>query len=189
MHSPSLRHAAISDATALGTIQVTSWRSAFRGIAPDDYLDHQVSPESQAEDWKEILADGEQIVIVAEIKNEVVGYAWAHREDNPAIEWDAELISMHILPEFKRRGIGRGLVSAIAAELRNRDCSSFHLSVLEENHPARAFYESIGGTLVGRQKTQLGGKDVTDVFYAWRNLSNLEEHSMRTNPFNDPLCS
>ena len=173
MHSPSLRHAAISDATALGTIQVTSWRSAFRGIAPDDYLDHQVSPESQAEDWKEILADGEQIVIVAEIKNEVVGYAWAHREDDPAIEWDAELISMHILPEFKRQGIGRGLFSAITAELRNRDCSSFHLSVLEENQPARAFYESMGGTLVGSRKTQLGGKDVTDVFYAWRNLSNL----------------
>ena len=133
------------------------------------------SPESQAEDWKEILADGEQIVIVAEIKNEVVGYAWAHREDDPAIEWDAELISMHILPEFKRQGIGRGLVSAIAAELRNRDCSSFHLSVLEENHPARAFDESMGGTLVGSRKTQLGGKDVTDVFYAWRNLSNLLE--------------
>lgn len=173
MPVPTFRQAAISDAATIGTIQVTSWRSAFRGIAPDDYLDHQVSPESQADDWREILADGGQIVIVAEFKNEVVGYAWAHREDDPAIEWDAELISMHILPELKRQGIGRGLVSTIAAELRNRDCSSFFLTVLEENFPARAFYESMGGKLVGSRKSQLGGKDVTDVYYAWQNISNL----------------
>ncbi len=173
MPSPSLRPATVSDATSLGYIQVTSWRSAFRGIAPDDYLDHQVNPESQAEDWKEILTDGEQIVMVAEMGKEVVGYAWAHREDDPAIEWDAELISMHILPPFKRKGIGTGLVSVIARELRKRDCSSFYLSVLEENYPARAFYESIGGTLAGSRSTQLGGKDLTDVFYAWKDLSNL----------------
>ena len=68
---PTLRTALPTDAPALGHIQVTSWRSAFRGIAPDDYLDHQVSAGNQTEDWKEIIPDAEQIVIVAEVENKL----------------------------------------------------------------------------------------------------------------------
>ena len=170
---PTTRPALLTDAPALGHIQVTSWRSAFRGIAPDDYLDHQVSVENQIEDWKEIIPDNEQIVIVAEVDNQVVGYAWAHREDDPAIEWDAELISMHILPPFKRQGIGRALVSMVAAEAQKRNCMSLYLWVLEDNRPARAFYESLGGTLAGSHQIQLGGKDLTEVAYGWKDISKI----------------
>jgi hypothetical protein len=42
----NLRKAPPGDAVALGHIQVTSWRSAFRNIASDEYLDHHVSEEN-----------------------------------------------------------------------------------------------------------------------------------------------
>jgi hypothetical protein len=78
----TIRTAKLEDATILARIQVTSWRSAFRNIASDDYLDHMVSEEHQADDWKEILADSEQVVIVAEMDDRLLGYARAHREDD-----------------------------------------------------------------------------------------------------------
>jgi ribosomal protein S18 acetylase RimI-like enzyme len=171
--SINLRKAESNDASALGHIQVTSWRSAFRNIAPDDYLNHQVSESNQANDWKEILADSEQVVYVAEVGDKTIAYAWAHREEDKAIEWDAELISMHILPEHKRQGIGQKLFTAVTEQLEKQGCKSIYLWVLEDNHPSRKFYEALGGQLAGSHQINLGGKDLTEVAYGWKDINTL----------------
>ena len=170
-----LRKAQPGDASALGHIQVTSWRSAFRNIASDKYLDHHVSEENQVNGWKEILADPEQVVIVAEMDNQVVGYAWAHAENDPAIEWDAEIISMHILPEHKRQGLGKKLFRAVALQLGEQGCASVYLWVLEDNHPARKFYEALGGELTGEHQIRLGDREFTEVAYEWKDIHHLEK--------------
>ena len=169
-----LRKAEPKDATALGHIQVTSWRSAFRNIASDNFLDHMVSEENQAEDWKEILGEEEPVIYIAEFANVPVGYAWAQPEDDDSVAWDAELISMHILPAYKRQGIGRKLFAATAAQLKEQGCQSIYLWVLEENHPARKFYEALGGQLAGKRTIKLGDRELTEVAYGWKNMSQLE---------------
>jgi ribosomal protein S18 acetylase RimI-like enzyme len=170
----TIRNAKLEHAPFLGHIQVTSWRSAFRGIASDEYLDRMVSEEHQGENWKEILADSEQVVLVAETEHQPVGYAWAHREDDPAIGWEAELISMHILPEFKRRGIGRSLFSAAAKRLKEQGCRSVYLWVLESNHSARNFYEALGGQPAGEHQIELGDRELTEIAYGWKEIDQLE---------------
>ena len=170
----NIRKAKLKDATTLGHIQVISWRSAFRNIASDDYLDKMVSEENQADDWKEILADAEQVVFVAETENKLVGYAWAHREDDESIEWDSELISMHILPEYKRQGIGRRLFAAVTSQLKEQGCKSVYLWVLEENHPSRKFYEALGGQYAGKHQIELGDRELTEVAYGWKDINQLE---------------
>ena len=170
----TIRKANPKDATVLGHIQVTSWRSAFRNIASDGYLDNMVSEENQAADWKEILADAEQVVFVAEMEDKLVGYAWAHREDDESIESDSELISMHILPEYKCHGIGRRLFAATASQLTQQGCKSVYLWVLEENHPSRKFYEAFGGQSVGKHQIELGDRELTEVAYGWKDISQLE---------------
>lgn len=171
----NIRKAQSSDASSLAHIQVTSWRSAFRGIASDEYLDHRVSERHQVEDWKEILTDPEQVVFVAQEGSKVIGYAWAHREEDASIEWDSELISMHILPEHKRRGIGRKLFAAAASQLKEQGCTSLYLWVLEENRPAREFYEALGGQLAGKQQIELGDRELTEVAYGWKDIGKLEQ--------------
>ena len=170
------RRATLVDPQALGQVQVTSWRSAFRGIASDDYLDHQANVENQVEDWKKILTDDTQLVFVAENDQHLIGYAWAQREKNPDIEWDSELISMHLLPAFKRQGIGRKLFSTVSTELQKQGCASVYLWVFEDNRSARAFYESLGGKLAGKQQINLGGKDLIEVTYGWKDISELLRH-------------
>jgi len=171
----TIRKAQGKDAAALGHIQVTSWRSAFRDIASDEYLDQMVSEEHQANDWKDIIADAEQVVYVAELDNEPVGYAWAHREDDESLEWDAELISMHILPESKRMGLGRRLFAATARNLREQGCQSVYLWVLEKNQPSRKFYEALGGELAGEHQIELGDRLLMEVAYGWKVIDQLEK--------------
>ena len=170
----TLRKAEPEDATALAHIQVTSWRSAFRNIASDDYLDHMVSEQNQAEDWKEILADAEQVVFIAEKQDKLVGYAWAHREEDESIKWDSELISMHILPEYKRQGIGKKLFGVVASKLKEQGCKSVYLWVLEENHPSRKFYEVLAGQLAGKHQIILGDRELSEVAYGWKDINQLE---------------
>lgn len=171
----TIRKAQPKDVDVLGHIQVTSWRSAFRNIASDDYLDNMVSEEHQAEDWKEILADAEQIVIVAEMAGKLLGYAWAHREDDASIAWDSELISMHILPEYKRQGVGRRLFASTASHLKEKGCKSVYLWVLKENHPSRKFYEALGGELAGEHQIELGDRQLIEVAYGWQDIRQLEK--------------
>lgn len=169
-----IRKAEPKDAHSLGHIQVTSWRSAFRGIASDEYLDTMVSEDDQTEDWREILEDAEQIVLIAEKGGKPVGYAWAHREEDSSIKWDAELVSMHILPDYKRQGIGRKLFGAAASQLKKQGCRSLYLWVLEANHASRRFYEALGGHPAGKHQIELGDRELTEVAYGWKDITQLE---------------
>jgi ribosomal protein S18 acetylase RimI-like enzyme len=49
-----------------------------------------------------------------------------------------------------------------------------YLGVLEENHPARKFYERLGGELAGKQPIELGDSRLTEVAYSWKDISQLE---------------
>jgi ribosomal protein S18 acetylase RimI-like enzyme len=57
------------------------------------------------------------------------------------------LINVHdlaVLPEFRRRGIGRGLLAAVERRARELDCVKLTLEVRAENHVALALYRSVG---------------------------------------------
>ena len=61
-----VRPARREDAAALARIQVDSYRSAYAGIFPQDYLD-QFSYDDQEVDWIQLLTSGtSDVVLVAE---------------------------------------------------------------------------------------------------------------------------
>ncbi|MCY3648791.1 MAG: hypothetical protein OXG40_03550 [Acidimicrobiaceae bacterium] len=45
------------------------------------------------------------------------------------------------------------------------------LWVLEDNRRARRFYESMGGEQVGQRTTTIGGADLTEVSYGWKDIA------------------
>lgn len=52
--------------------------------------------------------------------------------------------NLYVQPEHRGRGLGRGLLAALAAESCRRGFASLEWSVLEWNLPAIGFYESLG---------------------------------------------
>jgi hypothetical protein len=73
-----IRDAQVSDAAGLAKVQVDSYRTAYAGILPDDYLAH-FTYEEQTQDWRDLIAaGGSNILLVApDASGEVVGYALA----------------------------------------------------------------------------------------------------------------
>jgi ribosomal protein S18 acetylase RimI-like enzyme len=56
----------------------------------------------------------------------------------------AYIADAQVLPEARRRGIGRRLVEAAIAVARREGMALLTLDVAEDNHAARALYESLG---------------------------------------------
>ncbi len=158
------------DAAALARIQVDSYRSAYAGIFPQDYL-NQFSYDAQEVDWIEQLASASlDVILVAEAgDSQPAGYAVGRMQASYDAPRDSELVSLHVRRSLQRRGIGRRLVTALAASLAARGCRAMMLWVLEAN-PARAFYERLGAVpLEGRKRTITA----YEVAYGWPDIQAI----------------
>jgi len=69
---------------------------------------------------------------------------------NGGAEWELENIA--VLPEFRRRGVGRGLLSALVAQARCLGAERILLEVRDSNQTAIRFYGSEGFQLLGRRR-------------------------------------
>ncbi len=169
-----IRLAKVEDSAALARIQVDSYRTAYAGIFPQDYLDH-FTYEEQTQDWQDLLG-GEMtdVLYVAEnAAGDIVGYAVGRPGPTNPEGYDGELVSLHVRRDDQRQGIGRRLFTATAAWLQAHGCTSLMLWVLKQN-PSRAFYERMGGKLIGEQTITLGDDvQAVEVAYGWSEIARV----------------
>nr|WP_207623701.1 ribosomal protein S18-alanine N-acetyltransferase [Rhodobacter calidifons] len=69
-----------------------------------------------------------------------------------AVAGEAELLTLAVQPEARRRGLGRRLVARFLYQARLRGAKRAFLEVSAENGAALALYESAGFTAAGRRK-------------------------------------
>ncbi|TXH99157.1 MAG: GNAT family N-acetyltransferase [Pseudorhodobacter sp.] len=65
---------------------------------------------------------------------------------------EAELLTLAVAPEQRRRGLGADLVRAFLREAARRGAESAFLEVAEANTPARALYAAAGFTPAGKRR-------------------------------------
>ncbi len=58
------------------------------------------------------------------------------------------LEDLFVLPEYRGRGLGRALLTAVADEARARGCARLQWDVLAWNEPALGFYRQLGAELL-----------------------------------------
>ena len=172
-----IRAANPADADSMARVHVDTWRTAYAGIVPDEYLDG-LSHQDRRLRWKEILTTDQPATsnFVAETGGgEVVGFSGGGPEREGDRTYRGELYAVYILDNHQHKGVGRRLVSAVAQRLLVDGFNSMLLWVLKDNHTACRFYESLGGERVGRKTVVIGGTDLVEVSYGWRNIDGLDE--------------
>ena len=65
---------------------------------------------------------------------------------------EAEILTLAIAPAFRRRGVGRALVEAAAADAARRGAKALFLEVATDNPGAIALYESAGFERAGQRR-------------------------------------
>lgn len=147
-----------------------SWKTAYRGILPEPYLHGPVVAEREAFWEARFSSPGEdrRHVVLAEEDGATIGFVCVLLDDDP--KWGGLIDNLHVLPLYKRRGIGRLLMSAAAEWAISREPEwPIHLWVIEANRSARSFYEAMGGDFIERAlKPMPGGVDVPSLRVIWR---------------------
>ena len=169
-----VRHAVIDDATGIARVRAESWRAAYRGIVPDAYLD-AIDVDEWAERQRRNMEEhpDDLISLVAETEELIAGWAASGPNRDADHDYAGELYAIYLLPEHQRRGIGSELTTATARWLADQGLTSMILWVLEDNHPARRFYEALGGQLCGTRQTQIASVWLPEVAYGWTDLTGL----------------
>lgn len=76
-----------------------------------------------------------------------------------AVAGEAELLTIAVAPEARRRGLGRKLVSRFLYQARLRGAESAFLEVADDNDAARALYAQAGFVRAGRRRGYYVGPD------------------------------
>jgi ribosomal protein S18 acetylase RimI-like enzyme len=172
----TVRAATIEDAKDIARVHIDTWRSTYRGIVPDDYLD-TLSYERHIRGWtnqiREASEDKSIIYVAIDEGNQVVGFisGGPNRIDDPV--YKGELYAIYILQSCHGQGIGRQLTFALAKSLLAKDIQPMMLWVFAQNTSARRFYESLGGQLLISNWFDINGVSIEEVAYGWLDLRAL----------------
>ena len=166
-----IRRATIDDANAIGTVHMTTWRTAYVGLMPQHILDN-LSIERSQERWRNRLIVGHDLIFVAEADSTVVGFIHGGAERTGKYPpYTSEITCLYLLQAYQRRGLGRQLVATIAHDFAPQH-SGLLLWMLQGN-PAQRFYEAIGGTVVAQQTTEIYGELLAEIGYGWTDWALL----------------
>ena len=173
-HSPLativIRRATVDDGTAIARVQVESWRTTYRGIVDQQYID-RLSVDERAQSWTQRLAAEERPDVFVDLDENgaIVGFISGGRVRVDLAAFDAELYAIYLLERAQRHGRGRQLVTALANALVETGLSAMMVRVLAEN-PACRFYERLGGRLVQEGELQIGERSYPERWYGWDDL-------------------
>jgi RimJ/RimL family protein N-acetyltransferase len=160
-----IRIAKSEDAERIAEIHVESWRAAYRGILPGEYLDGlDVSGRTQL--WRKFSGNAQEPLFVVEECDQIIGFCHLVRSRDADAERAAEIAAIYLDPIHWRKGYGKELCSAALSFSAKQGFERVTLWVLEENSTARRFYETIGFTADGATKTEEGpGFSMNEVRY------------------------
>ncbi|MDR2909141.1 MAG: GNAT family N-acetyltransferase [Oscillospiraceae bacterium] len=136
----------IDDAEKISRVLALSWKTAYRGIVNDDYLD-KLKDTYWVEFLTEGLKNGTVFSIVIEDDRGIFGAAILSRTEK---ECEVNLISFYLIPDKIGQGFGHIFYSAIESELKDREFSTCVVDVLESNARAISFYKAHGFVDTGR---------------------------------------
>jgi len=145
----TVRAATADDVREIAQIHVDAWRAAYRGHMPESYL-AALSVEERAKMWSRVVSSPAPARLV--VTDPVTGFCF-HGPSRDKEDGVAEIFAVYVRPDSWRHGAGRALCAQALDDARERACTAITLWVLEANVPARLFYERLGYSADGAERT------------------------------------
>lgn len=166
----TLREAISDDAAGIAAVQVASWRTTYPGIMPQEHLD-ALSISERTKNWQDILsrtdADHSHTFVAADETGEIVGFASGGGERAGDPDYLGEVYGLYLMHSYQRQGLGRRLVVTMARRLSKLGYASLLIWVNIDNHPARRFYEALGGAAARTGSRTINAVTYDDIGYGW----------------------
>jgi len=95
---------------------------------------------------KKVLKDEPALVLVLDGENELTAFAYAW-----FIGDELQLLDLGVSPTYRRQGLARTIMQALAQAGRARGVTRITLEVRVDNLPAHVLYDALGFVAVGRR--------------------------------------
>lgn len=165
MAKVDIRWATLQDWSTLGAIHSESYRSAYEGIMPEDYLSKFTVEQRQSYYQKALIEDNEKISLIL-VDDEPVGcMTIGNCRDTDLNDTFGEIWAIYLLKDFWGKGYGKMLLLWGLERLKELDYRNVSLWVLNENTSARRFYVSLGFTHDGTEQVIARGVELVQARY------------------------
>lgn len=156
-----IRWASLTDAKDLGVVHSESYRTAYKGIIPDFYL-NQCTPAAREEYFYYALAHSKERIAIMFVNFEAVGVLIlvTDLENNCG-----EISALYLKPNFRSMGLGKKLLQWGITELKTLGYSQAVLWVLKENKNAIDFYVRQGFENDGSERTIFRGRELSQMIF------------------------
>ena len=148
------------DFYAIANIYASSWKTAYKDIVPQDYLD-KISENNWADKLRNSTSDA--YILIENGKYIGTSSVCAARDEEMS-GW-GEIISIYLLPEYFGKGYGKPLFDNSVDALLDMGYNKIYVWVLEQNTRARKFYEKNGYKFSDKKFINIGGKDLPEMRY------------------------
>ena len=161
-----IRYAKKADADAIALINSQSFKTAFSGIIPDDFLEEKFSYERLRDRLSQEICEDIAVNSIMFLEDKPVGMMTF---GNPVVEEDdtltIEIMRIYLLPEHWGERLGKEFMEWGLKELHKMGYKKVNLWVIEENSRARGFYKKMGFKHEGVTRIINPGREITDLRY------------------------
>ncbi|WP_379147771.1 GNAT family N-acetyltransferase [Paenibacillus sp. sgz500992] len=171
-----IRESKISDAKGIAKVHVDCWRTTYRNIMPDEFLE-KLSYEQRTRLWMRNLSKDDNYVFVAENNlGEVIGFADGGKRETNTVENSGDLTSIYVLEQYQGLGIGRQLLRILFLQFEKLSINRVFVEVLEGNK-SRYFYEAFGAEWIQTEKVKIAGSELNLLVYEWKGIGSVLNHT------------
>ena len=167
MENIIIRNIEEKDIPSVVEIQVNGWKTAYKGIVDDEFLNSmniEERIEKRKRDYKE---NG---FVVAELDKKIVGFCRYIDNNNFTQEIsdiDCELLSLYVKPSLKYNGIGTKIFQFVIDEFKKKNKRKMILWCLKDNDPSKKFYTKMEGKIVKEREIEIGDKTYLEVGFLY----------------------
>jgi len=157
-----VRRAERTDAQAIATVHLASWREAYAGVLPQQYL-ATLDVDERKKQWDHILTSDGTRTWIAATPERLYGFAsLGASRDEDAARGELELYAIYVDPIAWGHGVARDLIRTLLDDVPPHTVVS--LWVLADNDRAKHFYRRHGFWPDGVERREpIAGTDVTEV--------------------------
>ncbi|MDT9026104.1 GNAT family N-acetyltransferase [Rossellomorea yichunensis] len=148
------RKANLQDSPGLAYVHVHSWRTTYKGIVSENYL-QSLSIEEREQKWVQILSGTHHTYVCELDDGKIIGFVSFGKERSG--EYEGELYAIYLLEEYQGKGIGKEFLKIAATRLKEQGYNSMWIWVLKEN-PSKHFYYAFKPTLIKEEVLTIGGE-------------------------------
>ena len=160
-----IRNAIEKDSKILSSLIVRGWKSAYRGIISDDFLD-SMDEEDSINRWEEMINsqnEGSKIKVYEEDGKVLGVIKYGVPQDSMDGKFDAEIQILYVEPKLKGKGIGTKLFNTAKDYFLKNNMNNLIIWCLKGNQKAIRFYEKMGGKVALSRKSVAHKIEVDEV--------------------------